>query len=104
MKNPEDLAGANVPRWTLGDRLRKARTWAGIERADMADDIGVTDRTISNYELDSTRPPKLVIKQYALRTGVPIEWLTDEIFPSEGTTLTNSDCYSSFRDLEEVAA
>jgi len=41
----------------------------------MAASIGVTDRTVSNYELDSTRAPKLVINHYALLTGVSVEWL-----------------------------
>lgn len=84
MKNPTDLPAGNVPQWTLGDRLRKARTTAGIERPDMADDIGCTERTISSYELDQTRVPKLVIRQYALRTGVPLEWLRGEIYHPEG--------------------
>lgn len=70
----------------------------------MADDIGVTDRTISNYELDSTRVPKLVVKQYALRTGVPVEWLMGETFRPEGTTLTTTDCYSSYSGLKKEAA
>lgn len=83
MKNPSDLPGGSVPQWTLGDRLRKARVWAGIDRAAMADDIGMTDRTISNYELDQTRVPKLVVQQYALRTGVPIEWLFTGEAPAE---------------------
>lgn len=104
MKNPQDLpAGGNVPVWTLGDRLRKARTWRGIEREDMAQSIGCTTRTISNYELDQTRPPKLVINHYALMTGVPIEWLMGETFHPEGTNLTVSDCYSVPEWLEEAA-
>lgn len=74
MKNPHDLAHG-IPPWTLGDRLRKARTHAGVSREAMAEDIGCTDRTISNYELDQTRVPKLVVNQYALRCRVPIEWL-----------------------------
>lgn len=84
MKNPSDLPGGKVPQWTLGDRLRKARHEAGIDITDMADDIGVTPRTISNYELDATRAPKLVIRQYALRTGVPVAWLEGGTFHPEG--------------------
>lgn len=44
----------HIPAWTLGDRLRKARTAAGITTDEMARDIGRTVRTISNYENDST--------------------------------------------------
>jgi len=52
-----------VPVWTLGERLHKARTMAGVSVEDMAADIGRTDRTIRNYENDSTVAPLLVVKQ-----------------------------------------
>lgn len=42
---------------------------------DMARDIGRTRRTISNYESDSTQAPLLVLRQYAIRTGVPLVWI-----------------------------
>lgn len=64
-----------IPQWTLGDRLRKARTAAGLDRQHLADDFGVSARTVSNYENDQTRAPKLVIREYALRCRVPVEWL-----------------------------
>lgn len=69
----------------------------------MAASIGCSDRTVSNYELDQTRPPKLVINHYALMTGVPIEWLMNESFHPEGTTATTTDCYPAFLDLVEAA-
>jgi transcriptional regulator with XRE-family HTH domain len=61
--------------WTLGDRLRKARQHANVSTEEMAADVGRTVHTISNYERDFTRAPLLVIRQYALRTGVPLTWL-----------------------------
>lgn len=68
-------AGGTVPRWTIGDRMRKARIYAGMSTDEMARDIGRTRRTISNYESDSTHAPVLVLRQYAVRTGVPLSWL-----------------------------
>jgi transcriptional regulator with XRE-family HTH domain len=65
-----------APQWTVGDRLRKARTWAGITVEAMAADIGRSDRTIRNYETDTTTVPLLVLRQYATVTGVSIDWLT----------------------------
>ena len=61
--------------WTLGDRLGKSLKYAGMKSQDMADIIGVARNTISNYLNDHTEPSKLAIKEWALRTGVPIEWL-----------------------------
>ena len=72
--NNAEPAG-HVPPWTVGDRMRKARIYAGVTTDEMADDIGRTRHTISNYERDVTTAPLLVLRQYAMRTQVPIEWI-----------------------------
>jgi transcriptional regulator with XRE-family HTH domain len=72
-----------IPRWTLGDRLRKARTAAGFEREDFAEIFGCTPKTVGNYENGRTRAPKLVIREYALRCGVPIAWLESGVEPPD---------------------
>lgn len=64
-----------TPTWTLGDRLRKARDVAGITSQDMADRLGVSRNTITNYENDHTSPSVLAVRAYASETGVDIEWL-----------------------------
>jgi transcriptional regulator with XRE-family HTH domain len=68
-----------TPQWTVGDRLRKARTWAGITVEAMAADIGRSDRTVRNYETDATTVPLLVLRQYAICCGVDVAWLTGEL-------------------------
>jgi transcriptional regulator with XRE-family HTH domain len=90
-----EQAGGLVPEWSLGERLRKARDWRGVSIEDMAADIGRSERTIRNYETDSTRAPLLVVKQYAMRTQVPYEWLetghaptTDDNGPEGGARTT----------------
>lgn len=55
--------------------MRKARIHAGMTTDEMAADIGRTRHTISNYERDVTRAPLLVLRLYALRTQVPLDWL-----------------------------
>jgi transcriptional regulator with XRE-family HTH domain len=96
MKKPQNLpVGGNVPIWTLGDRLRKARDWAGITRDELADELGVHARTISSYELDQTKPKKAFLRQWALHTGVPYGWLVDgQNFHPDGDNLLHSDRYS----------
>jgi transcriptional regulator with XRE-family HTH domain len=78
VKHAEDLPPGSVPEWTLGDRLRKARIWAGLTTDEMAAELDVTTRTVTNYESDHTRPRRPVIALWALRTGVPFEWLDEE--------------------------
>ena len=73
--------GVRVPEWTVADRLRKAREFAGLTQKELADEIGVSNRSISAYESGSPikRP---VLLAWSLRTGVPIEWLRDGVAPN----------------------
>lgn len=75
----EIFDAAEVPRWTAGDRLRKAREHAGVTAEQIADDIGRTARTVRNYEADATVAPPVVLRAYAQRCGVALEWLRDEV-------------------------
>ena len=68
-------AAFEVPSWTIFDRLRKAREHAELEQAELAEAIDVSRATISNYERGNVSPRKIVVRQWALRTGVPFEWL-----------------------------
>lgn len=43
-------------RWTLGDRLRKARKAAGLEQADMARLIGTSRPNVSKWERNLVEP------------------------------------------------
>ena len=67
-------AGA-IPEWTLADRLRKAREHVELGKVEFADEIGVARNTVSSAENGRHRPSKLVVKAWAMRTGVPYEWI-----------------------------
>lgn len=67
-----------TPVWTLGDRLRKARDFADITSADMAERLGVSRNTITNYENDHTRPSLLAVRAYSDETGVDLDWLAGD--------------------------
>lgn len=64
-----------IPAWTIGDRLRKALEEAGIGNQEMADYLEVSRNTIGAYIHDRTRIPGPALRLWAMRTGVPIEWL-----------------------------
>jgi len=70
-----------VPEWTVGDRLRKARTSANVSADEMAGILGRGVRTIYNYENGYTRAPELVVKLYAMRCDVPLTWLETGVEP-----------------------
>jgi transcriptional regulator with XRE-family HTH domain len=85
------------PAWTLGDRLRKARRTAGLSVDVMAHELGVTDRTVQNYESDRTPPKRSALLAYAQLTGVPLWWLEGDDPPGDTVTLREHWCFRSSR-------
>jgi transcriptional regulator with XRE-family HTH domain len=75
---------AVVPEWSLADRLIKARRWAGLEQEDLAADFGMTRQAISKWERGTSIPRLVVIKQWAARTNVSLDWLLGEPVPTSG--------------------
>lgn len=69
--------------FTFADRLGKALHVSGVSTQEMADALGVTRTTITNYTSGRTKPSKLQIKEWAFKTGAPIEWLINGIDPTE---------------------
>jgi len=78
MTTPAASPVVRVPAWTREDRLRKAREEAGLTQKELADEIGVSKRSVINYEGGATvkRP---VLLAWAFRCAVPLLWLTDGI-------------------------
>lgn len=67
-----------IPVWTLGDRIRKARKTAGLTQAELAAAIGEKSSTsINNWETGASKPRDLVDKVRLIgdATGVPVSWL-----------------------------
>lgn len=87
-----------IPQWTLGDRLRKARESAGMDQLELANRVGISRNTVSNYELgNGTRPPKVVVlRAWANECGVPYEWIVDNFRATTGVSaVSNRGCVSS---------
>lgn len=76
--------GGRIPEWTLGDRLRKAREEAGLEQQELAQMIGVARNTVSNAEKGKVNPRQIVLNQWSLATGVPLQWLQNGETPTGG--------------------
>src|SRR5688572_27762798 len=88
----DDMSQPQVPQWTLGDRIRKARKHAGMSQAELAHAIGVRHSTIATWETDVNRPSHLVatVDKIAEATGVDMEWLLlgkiPPVMPDESAT------------------
>lgn len=66
------------PEWTFGDRLRKAREFAGLKQSDMAARFRVGRSTIANWEAERNTPGYLALEKWAEVTGVPLDWLNGD--------------------------
>lgn len=74
-----------IPEWTLGWRLQRSLAHATMTTGDMADELGVARSTVSRWMNDHGSAPRAAfVKQWALRTGVPYEWLKDGETPNNG--------------------
>ncbi len=69
-----DTTGHQLPVWTVGDRLAKAREFAGLHQQQMAEQLAISRRSIVRYETAPT-PPRSIVLAYASVTGVPVWWL-----------------------------
>lgn len=77
-----ETAGIVIPTFGMPDRLRKAREVTGLTQAELADELGIARSSVANYEAGTTSPRRIVLKAYALRTRVPVEWLEHGVDPS----------------------
>ena len=73
---------AGVPEWDIADRMRKALRASGISPGQMAAYLGVGGNTVSTWINGRIDPSTQTLRLWALRTGVPYEWLTG----SDGST------------------
>lgn len=67
----------HIPELTLGRRLFLARDDAGLNQAEFANRIGVSRRSVVNYESGATHPGRPVLLSWSLATGVPLEWFEE---------------------------
>lgn len=80
----QQSAAGLIPRWTVGDRLRKARETAGLSQDELAAATGVSRRSISTYESATEAPKRPVLVSISLATGVPVAWLIGDTPPRGG--------------------
>jgi DNA-binding XRE family transcriptional regulator len=70
-----------APEFTLTDRLRKAREHGGLDQPELASLMGVSVRSIRNYEAGRTTPRRPQLIAWAFATGVSLEWLEADVRP-----------------------
>ncbi len=68
--------------WDLADRMSKALRVSGVKVGDMADYLGMSRASVSNWINGRITPDKRTLRLFALRTGAPFEWLSTGAEPS----------------------
>lgn len=64
-----------IPEWDTADRMRKALRASRVSVATIAEHVGVRRETVSTWLAGRHHPSVAVLRLWALRTGVPYEWL-----------------------------
>lgn len=64
-----------IPKWTLADRLTKAREHANLTQHELAERLGVGDKTVWRAEKGSPGTQRTTILAWAVACGVDHTWL-----------------------------
>jgi len=77
----------STPTITLSEAIATARKRAKMEQAELAEAIGVHEKTLGRWERDVTKqPPFAAIVRIAVATGQPLELFTSAIDTPPGRT------------------
>ena len=69
------LTEGNIPEFDTADRMRKTLRSSGVGVSEIAEYLGVGRNTVSNW-INGRNPASVqTLRLWALRTGVPFEWL-----------------------------
>lgn len=78
-----NAAVARPPEVEPRHRMEIALEWAGISKQQMADHLGLNRHTVTNYLSGRSRPPRSTVIVWALRCGVPLEWIEHGTEPQD---------------------
>jgi len=70
---------SNPLEFDRADRMRKSLRVSGLTVHEMAEYLGVTRGTVSTWINGHIAPSTQTMMLWAMRTGVPFEWLTDGV-------------------------
>lgn len=95
-------------RFTLADRLIKARNFHGLTQQQAADRLGIGKRSLVRYESGDQEPDISVLRKYRDVLDIPLEWLLEDELGG-GTvsdTLTGryEDQLALFDEFDQVSA
>ena len=74
---------------TFSDKIKRSREVAGMTQQQLADEVGVSKRTIASYESDGAKARRATIEKLAAALKVSVKYLS------------NDDCLDPLEDIEK---
>lgn len=75
MTDTAEHDGGTVPSFEMRHRMRLALEHAGVSVNEMAELLGVDRNTVGRYLNGHTTPRLSVLRVWAMRTAVPLDWI-----------------------------
>src|SRR5260370_29500270 len=75
----EPAARPGAPDWDVANRMRKALRHADIGVAEMADYLGVSRTSVSNWINGRIEPSLQTLRLWSIRTDTDLVWLLDRV-------------------------
>ena len=92
MTKSVQMAGA-VPQFTIGDRVRKAREYAGLQQIELAERAGMSRGGVARIEaMNGGLPRRSTLIAIAFATGVDLDWLETGKTPAGDNPDGGSGC------------
>lgn len=79
--------------------MRIALEYAGVSVASMAETLGCDRNTVGNYLSGRTQPRLPTLRVWALRCGLPLEWITDGVVAEPGNDDDDGGSRHTTRDI-----
>ena len=83
----------------LGEKIRNNRLALNLSQIELAEKVGISERTVYNYEQTSTYPKPDVLKKLAAALNVTVNYLLDE---DETDKRSDIDLESFFSKAKEA--
>ena len=65
----------------VAKKIKKSRLEIALSQGELAEAIGISDRTVSAYEIGRITPPIAVLKKISNLVGKPISYFVEENSP-----------------------
>lgn len=85
---------------TFGEKLKQARTDAGLKQSELAKIIGTTNTTISNWEKGVSKPDLDMLSYICGALKVRASYFLQPILPDDGVSIPEFNLIKKYRTLD----